>query len=54
LLAEKLNKEHGWEIMIHIDGASGAFIAPFQYPDLLWRAPGRPRRTHSAPRWPLA
>jgi len=33
--------------MIHIDGASGAFIAPFQYPDL-------PHRTHSAPRWPLA
>ena len=33
---EKLNKEHGWEIKIHIDGASGGFIAPFQYPDLLW------------------
>ncbi len=31
--------------MIHIDGASGAFIAPFQYPDLLWRAPCRTART---------
>ena len=36
--AGKLNQEHGWEIKIHIDGASGGFIAPFQYPDLLWCA----------------
>ena len=36
--AEKLNQEHGWEIKIHIDAASGGFIAPFQYPDLLWCA----------------
>ena len=34
--AESLNQEHGWEIKIHIDAASGGFIAPFQYPDLLW------------------
>jgi glutamate decarboxylase len=26
----KLNKEKGWKIGIHIDGASGAFIAPWQ------------------------
>lgn len=26
----KLNKEKGWQIGIHIDGASGGFIAPFQ------------------------
>ena len=25
--------------MIHIDGASGAFIAPFIYPELKWCAP---------------
>ena len=36
--AEKLNNKHGWELKIHIDGASGGFIAPFQYPDLLWYA----------------
>lgn len=36
--AEKLNEENGWEIKIHIDAASGGFIAPFQYPDLLWCA----------------
>lgn len=26
----------GWDIPIHVDGASGGFIAPFLYPDLLW------------------
>jgi glutamate decarboxylase len=33
---EKLNKENGWDVGIHIDGASGAFVAPFLYPDLKW------------------
>lgn len=27
---EKLNKKNGWQIGIHVDGASGGFIAPFQ------------------------
>mmetsp|Transcript_20035 Transcript_20035/g.33913 ORF Transcript_20035/g.33913 Transcript_20035/m.33913 type:complete len:607 (-) Transcript_20035:474-2294(-) len=27
---EKLNAEKGWQIGIHVDGASGGFIAPFQ------------------------
>lgn len=27
---EKLNKEKGWQIGIHVDAASGGFIAPFQ------------------------
>lgn len=33
---QALNKEKGWQIGIHVDGASGAFIAPFLYPDLKW------------------
>ncbi|QDU60588.1 Glutamate decarboxylase [Planctomycetes bacterium Pan216] len=32
----KLNEEKGWEVPIHVDGASGAFVAPFLYPDLEW------------------
>ncbi|XP_022955720.1 glutamate decarboxylase 1-like isoform X1 [Cucurbita moschata] len=35
LLIEK-NKETGWETPIHVDAASGGFIAPFIYPDLEW------------------
>lgn len=34
-LAE-LNAKHDWGLSIHIDGASGAFVAPFLYPDLKW------------------
>jgi len=33
---EKLNAEKGWELSIHVDGASGGFVAPFLYPDLKW------------------
>ncbi|RPD41363.1 glutamate decarboxylase [Chitinophaga barathri] len=33
---DKLNKEKGWDIGIHVDAASGAFIAPFIQPDLVW------------------
>lgn len=32
----RLNKENGWDVGIHIDGASGAFVAPFLYPDYQW------------------
>ncbi|CAI0627150.1 unnamed protein product [Linum tenue] len=35
LLAEK-NKETGWDTPIHVDAASGGFIAPFLYPELEW------------------
>ncbi|KAF3530914.1 hypothetical protein DY000_02042581 [Brassica cretica] len=35
LLAEK-NAETGWDVAIHVDAASGGFIAPFLYPDLEW------------------
>ena len=35
-LLTKKNKETGWETPIHVDVASGGFIAPFLYPDLEW------------------
>lgn len=34
-LSEK-NNETGWNTPIHVDAASGGFIAPFLYPDLEW------------------
>ncbi|PON45421.1 Glutamate decarboxylase [Parasponia andersonii] len=30
------NKETGWDTPIHVDAASGGFIAPFIFPDLEW------------------
>ncbi len=30
------NAETGWETPLHIDGASGGFVAPFLHPDLRW------------------
>ncbi len=33
---ERLNKKTNWEIPIHVDAASGGFIAPFIQPDLVW------------------
>ncbi|KAK8967199.1 Glutamate decarboxylase [Platanthera guangdongensis] len=39
LLNERLmkkNKKTGWGTEIHVDAASGGFIAPFLYPDLEW------------------
>ena len=35
LLLEK-NKKEGLDIHIHVDGASGGFVAPFINPDLVW------------------
>ncbi|PRQ45340.1 putative glutamate decarboxylase [Rosa chinensis] len=35
LLVEK-NQETGWDTPIHVDAASGGFIAPFLYPELEW------------------
>lgn len=32
----KKNDETGWNTPIHVDAASGGFIAPFIYPDLEW------------------
>ena len=33
---DKLNKKTGWDIPIHVDGASGGFIAPFIQPEIEW------------------
>lgn len=32
----EIKKTKGWDIPMHVDGASGGFILPFLYPDLLW------------------
>ena len=31
-----LNGEKGWEVPLHVDAASGGFVAPFLHPDLRW------------------
>ena len=33
---DKLQQEKGLDIPIHVDGASGGFLAPFVQPDLVW------------------
>jgi len=33
---EKKNAETGWDIHIHVDAASGGFVAPFVVPDMKW------------------
>ena len=33
---DAVQERHGWDIPIHVDGASGAFVAPFIQPDLEW------------------
>jgi glutamate decarboxylase len=35
-LLVRIKKEKGWDIPLHVDGASGGFIAPFAHPDLAW------------------
>jgi glutamate decarboxylase len=32
----ELNARTGWSVPIHVDAASGGFVAPFAYPDLKW------------------
>jgi glutamate decarboxylase len=32
----KQNAETGWEIPMHVDAASGGFVAPFLHPELKW------------------
>ena len=32
----EIKAEKGWDIPLHVDGASGAFVAPFLSPDLEW------------------
>ncbi|MDQ6778570.1 MAG: glutamate decarboxylase [Actinomycetota bacterium] len=33
---DKLQKERGIDVPIHVDGASGAFVAPFIQPEVVW------------------
>lgn len=33
---DKLNARTGWDICIHVDAATGGFILPFIYPDVVW------------------
>jgi len=35
-MLEEIEKEKGWHIPIHVDGASGGFILPFLYPQFKW------------------
>eukprot|EP00339_Tiarina_fusa_P010075 CAMPEP_0117009696 /NCGR_PEP_ID=MMETSP0472-20121206/8735_1 /TAXON_ID=693140 ORGANISM="Tiarina fusus, Strain LIS" /NCGR_SAMPLE_ID=MMETSP0472 /ASSEMBLY_ACC=CAM_ASM_000603 /LENGTH=476 /DNA_ID=CAMNT_0004712041 /DNA_START=118 /DNA_END=1548 /DNA_ORIENTATION=+ len=35
-LIVEINKENNWEVPIHVDAASGGFIAPFIHPQLEW------------------
>ncbi|KAI3934055.1 hypothetical protein MKW92_051491 [Papaver armeniacum] len=35
-LLEQKNKTTGWDTSIHVDAASGGFVAPFLYPELVW------------------
>jgi glutamate decarboxylase len=32
----RLNTERGWQVPVHVDAASGGFVAPFLHPDLEW------------------
>src|SRR6204780_2234689 len=33
---DRLQVERGWDVPIHVDGASGGFVAPFLHQDLEW------------------
>jgi glutamate decarboxylase len=35
-LLRRVKADRGWDIPIHVDGASGGFIAPFAHPDMLF------------------
>jgi glutamate decarboxylase len=35
-LLVRIKKEKGWDIPLHVDGASGGFIAPFAHPEEVW------------------
>ena len=37
--AGEVNKKNGWDMRIHVDGASGAMVAPFVFPGLLTKLP---------------
>lgn len=33
---DTIQKEKGWDIPVHVDAASGGFLAPFVHPELVW------------------
>lgn len=33
---DKLQEEKGLDVQIHVDAASGGFVAPFAYPNFKW------------------
>ncbi|MGW7330988.1 glutamate decarboxylase [Streptomyces sp. NPDC054840] len=33
---DRIQAAHGWDVPIHVDGASGGFVAPFLHPDVVW------------------
>jgi len=33
---DRVQERHGWDIPVHVDGASGGMVAPFLDPDLVW------------------
>lgn len=35
-LLQRLRRERGWHVPLHVDAASGGFLAPFTRPDLAW------------------
>ncbi|GFH32656.1 uncharacterized protein HaLaN_31910, partial [Haematococcus lacustris] len=35
-MSDKLREKKGLELPIHVDAASGGFVAPFLFPDLVW------------------
>jgi glutamate decarboxylase len=35
-MLEEIKKNKGWDIPIHVDGASGGFVLPFVAPDIKW------------------
>ncbi|GBG26916.1 Glutamate decarboxylase 1 [Hondaea fermentalgiana] len=35
-MVQRVNDAKGWNIPVHVDAASGGFIAPFTRPELLW------------------
>ncbi|MER7759772.1 glutamate decarboxylase [Streptomyces sp. NPDC097619] len=33
---DRIQAEHGWDVPVHVDAASGGFVAPFLHPEVVW------------------
>ncbi|MFJ6793344.1 glutamate decarboxylase [Streptomyces sp. NPDC091268] len=33
---DRIQAEQGWDVPVHVDAASGGFVAPFLHPDVVW------------------